>query len=55
MLLGTLCGALGCWIRYIAKKNYAIAMIGQEFNALAQIWVLPTPMGFYKGFYWDLF
>lgn len=45
MLSGTFCGALGCWIRYASKKNYAGAMVGEELNALAQIWVLETPIG----------
>ena len=47
MLVGTFCGALGCWIRYFAQKNYALAMVGQELNALAQIWVLEMPIGYF--------
>ena len=46
MIVGTLTGALGCWIRFLGKKNYGLAMFGAEFNALSQIWVLETPMGY---------
>ena len=46
MIIGTFVAALGCWLRYIAEKNYALALFGEELNALAQIWVLETPMGF---------
>lgn len=47
MIFGTFLGAIGCWLRFVAHKNYALAMFGQELNALAQIWVLETPMGLY--------
>jgi uncharacterized membrane protein len=45
MFLGTFLNALGCWIRFFAKRNYAIAMFGQCMIALSAIWALETPIG----------
>lgn len=45
LIISTMNGALGCWIRYLAFENYFLAMFGQILNALAQICVLETPIG----------
>ncbi len=45
MITGTFLNSIGSWIRVLAGKNFWVAMIGQEINALSQIWVLQTPVG----------
>lgn len=45
MITSTFLNAIGSWIRYIAGRNFCLAMIGQEIDALSQIWVLQTPIG----------
>lgn len=54
MISGITIGAIGSWIRFFALKNYTFAIIGQELNAFAQIWVLETPIGSYIKILIDL-
>ena len=44
MIVGTGLNCLGCWIRYLAKDNFHLAVAGQVVTGLAQTFTLPAPV-----------